>query len=197
MWLASVDPNQTIKLPDFNQLSKEQAKKWIEDNRADNARINVVSSDEVEADKLIKVEVKDKDNYLRKESLTLVYSKGKAEAKEVRVPDFKNDLIDSYETKLKNLKLVVNKVERYLNDDKKAEGAVISVSPEVGKTLKEGETITVVYSKGKAVTVVDLLSMSKAMLKLVKRNALYVNEKQKYSDSYNYVLSQSLKAVVN
>lgn len=193
------NPEDSIKVPsDLKNMTRDQIKKWIDDNKAINAKINLVYDDNVAENKVIKIESEKLDNYQRKDSLVVTISKGKAPAKTVVVPDFKNIAIDEYEALLKSKKLLVNKVARNTDDATTIKNSVISVNPEVNKEVKEGDTITVIYSAGKAVVVPNLKAMSKQDVNnWIKENLAYVIQKEVYSDQFNYVVSQSLAAGSN
>lgn len=193
------NPEDSIKVPsDLKNMTRDQIKKWIDDNKAINARINLVYDDNVAENKVIKIESEKLDNYQRKDSLVVTISKGKAPAKTVVVPDFKNVAIDEYEALLKSKKLLINKVARNSDEEKYVKNSVISVSPEVNKEVKEGDTITVVYSAGKAVVVPNLKAMSKNEVNnWITENANYVIKNEVYSDQFNYVVSQSVSAGTN
>ena len=76
-------------------------------------------------------------------------------------------------------------------------GLVVSQSVESGKTMKQGDTLTLTVSKGKAVKVPQLVGYTKDQLEAWaanKENAVSIVKKEVYSDApAGSVISQSIK----
>lgn len=187
------DPEEKITLPNLQSMTKEEINFWIQENKLTNARVNIVYDEKVPADEVIKVDVKD-DDFKRGSAISITVSKGKAPAGTVTIPDFKQHTIESYESLLTSKKVEVIKVPVYSNDPKQLENSIISVNPEVGKTVKEGESVTVTYSKGKAITAPDFTAMNREALENWKKtnpNAMIITN-EIYSDQSKYILEQNV-----
>lgn len=189
------DPEEKINLPDLKMMTKNQINDWIKENKLQNARINIVYDDKVAIDEVIKVETRD-DDFKRNSSIVIQISKGKAPAGSVNIPDFKQHNIESYESLLKSKKLEVVKIAIFSNDNKQPENSIISVSPEVNKTVKEGDVVTVTYSKGKAIKIADFTKMNKEALERWEKSNpdVKIIKTEVYSEETRYVLKQSIPA---
>lgn len=188
------DPDEKINLPDLKKMTKTQINTWIKDNKLSNVRVNIVYDDKVAIDEVIKVEVKD-DDFKRSSSANIQISKGKAPASDVVIPDFKGHNIDSYEKLLKSKKIEVLKIASFSNDPKLQENnSIISVVPDINTTIKQGETVTVYYSKGRSIKVLDFTKMSKEKFDNWRSKNPGVNLSliEKYTDQSAYILSQNI-----
>ena len=123
-------------------------------------------------------------------------SKGPQPAGEVTVDDFVKKEVSSAETWAKSKKVELEIVEVY--HDTITTGLVVSQSIESGKKMKQGDTLTLTVSKGKAVKVPQLVGYTKDQLEAWaanKENAVSIVKKEVYSDApAGSVISQSIKA---
>ena len=112
------------------------------------------------------------------------------------VEDFEKKPFATVEAWAKNNKIELIKVEQY--SDKIDQDYVISQSIASGKTIKEGDTMTVVVSKGVAVYMPNMVGWTKKQVDawMRKNPTAYIDtEKGIYSsEAKDVVLSQSLSA---
>lgn len=151
------DPEETIKVPDLESMTKSEVQKWIENNKLSNTKISTTYSEEVEKDNVISVVFKndDRDEFKRASTLTINISKGPAPAQEVKVEDFKNKTYTEVEAFTKEKKLKIQKEEVLSTEVEK--GLVCYTKPSANEKIKEGETLVVYVSKGKATILPDLV----------------------------------------
>ena len=103
----------------------------------------------------------------------------------VITPDVKNMSLDEAQRKLDDLGLNVTIKEEY--DTNVEANHVISQMPEAGKEVKEGDSVTIVLSKGKKqaqVPNVVGLSLIEAESVLKENNLVLGNVKQEFSESF-------------
>lgn len=87
------DPEEVIPLPDFSVMSQEEARNWIDENKAENLQMVTEYSDDLEEGEFIKLTIKDSEidpsEYMRKDSAAVYYSKGKEVfEKNITIPNF-------------------------------------------------------------------------------------------------------------
>ncbi len=156
------DPDELIDFPDIQNMELDEINDWIKKNKLTKTKVATVYSDTVEKDSVINYELKTitENNFTRSSNLTINVSKGPAPAGTVTMEDFvKTRTWDYVENWAKSKKVTVTKTESY--HDEIAEGLIISQSVDSGKTIKEGESFSVVVSKGKAVTMKNLVGMTR------------------------------------
>ncbi len=186
------DPDESINLPDLKSMNKTQINNWISENKLSGTKVNIVYDDNVADGEIIKYELKGEESeFKRNTQLTITISKGKAPAGKVVVPEFKGKNVDDYSEELKKKKLNTQTVGVY--DDKIVENQVVSINAEVGKSVDEGATIIINYSKGKAVIVPDFTKMSKEEYNK-KKNEFNIIENTIYSESNKFILNQSVNS---
>ena len=124
----------------------------------------------------------EEDSFTRACSLKINISKGPAPAGKVTVEDFVNKPYDTAESWAKSKKVTLNK--SYAYSEKVEEDFIISQSIEAGKTINEGDSITVVVSKGKAVYMPNMIGWSEEQCnKWCGRNGVSADVKESYSGS--------------
>lgn len=188
------DPDEKIVFPDVMNMTQDELNTWKEENKLLNTKITTTYSSDVETGKTISFSFRgcDADTFTRGCTLNISVSKGPAPAGTVQITDFKNSSLASVETWAQTNKITLD--IKHVFDDNIASGSVISTSPESGKTIKEGETLTVIVSQGKGVKVPDFTKMAnKEIDKWLEDNANYVNVTKKYFNKTGYVVSQSVK----
>ena len=145
------DPDEQISVPDLYTMEKEDIQAWIQSNKLQKTKISTSYNENVDANFVIDYTFTgcEEDTFTRGCSLKINVSKGSAPAGSVTVEDFEKKPYATVESWAKSKKINLNKVEQY--SDKIDKDYVISQSVSSGKTIKEGETLTVVVSLGKAV----------------------------------------------
>ena len=145
------DPDEKIDVPDLYTMEKEDIQAWIQSNKLQKTKISTSYNEEVAANYVIDYNFTgcEEDSFTRACSLKINVSKGAAPAGSVTVEDFEKKPYATVESWAKSKKINLNKVEQY--SEKIDKDYVISQSVSSGKTMKEGETLTVVVSLGKAV----------------------------------------------
>ncbi len=188
------DPDEEITFPDVMSMTQDELNDWKEENKLLNTRITTSFSSDVEEGKPISFSFRgcDADTFTRGCTLNISVSKGPAPAGTVQITDFKNSALASVESWAQTNKITLD--IKYAFNETIAAGSVISTSPESGKTIKEGEKLTVIVSQGKGVEVPDFAKMAnKEIDKWLEDNASYVNVTKKYFNKTGYVVSQSVK----
>ena len=189
------NPADPIKVPsDIKELKLAEIRAWINDNKITGARIRIENSDVIPKDSVIEIpkDLSELGDYKRGDDLVIKVSRGPKEKGEIVIKQAKTYL--EYESFAKDNNLNINKIETF--SDTAQIGEVIEVNPKAGSSIKEGDTITVYVSKGKALIVPNFLSMNKNEIEefSAKNSELNIIKKEIYSDASNYVISQSIKA---
>ena len=190
------DPDELISVPDIATMYKDELQEWIKENKLTKTKIMTAYSDEKPEGEVISYEFKsgaDADNFKRSSSLTITISKGPQPAGRIVVPDFSKKYFSEVETWGKQNNITITKVENY--SDKVEKDLVISQSVEAKKEMKEGETLSVVVSLGKAVYAPQLVGMSETEAnRWASKNGVYLYTEYEYSNSNkNDVISQSIE----
>ena len=189
------DPDEKIKLPDIESMSKADLDEWVNKNKLQKTKVTTAFSETVPEGEVISYDLKgDADSFTRGTTLNIVVSKGPAPAGQVAVEDFKGKTQYDVETWAKNKKVKVDIVESY--SDEVAAGSIISQVPASGTTLKEGESLTIYVSKGKGVRVPDFTNMGTRQIEAwSKSTGVMVDQTdKKYSNRTESVLYQSVPA---
>lgn len=189
------DPDELISVPDIENMYKDELQDWIKENKLTKTKLMSVYSEDKEEGEVVSYEFKncDADTFTRSSILNINVSKGPQPAGTVIVEDFVKQDYSIAEAWAKKNKVELIKTEKY--DDKIAKDLVISQSIEAKKEMKQGESITIVVSLGKGVKVPDFSTMSNDDVNdWAKENAAYCKVKNKYADTDDYVIEQSMKA---
>ena len=190
------DPDELVDFPeDVLSMTRSDVNDWADENKLEKVKISTEYSSTVEEGYVISFDLKgvDREEFTRSTSVTFTISKGPQPKGTVSVQDFEGKSQYEVESWCKSNGLVLEVYESYSDD--KAAGTVLSQSVASGKTIKEGETFVITVSKGKAVTLPDFTLMSESdFVEWVSENPGLVKTKERYSDSYDYVISQSMKA---
>lgn len=191
------DPEEKISLPDFKTMKLNEAKQWIEEQKADNLAIIEEYSDKIAATEYIKFEITNKDvkaeDYKRKDKAKVYFSKGKEVfEKDISVPDFAGKMKEEATDWAKKNEIDL-KIEE-VDSDSIEIGKIISQS--VGKDTKiaKKDAMSITISTGKALVVPDF-SQFTAEEAESKANGLQVQVKQVFNDSVPYggFISQSVE----
>lgn len=183
----TISKGPEIKVPNLKGMSLDEITAWVIKNKL---KIEFKDSydDTVKENDILDVNYKKGDVIEEESRITVTLSKGK-----LVMPQFKNltdfkDWADSYNIKYEE--------QHEFNDDVKA-GDVIRYSYDSGSTIKNGDTIIVVISDGKKVSVPNLNGMSKTDVeKRLGALGLAYNFVYKYSNNVEKgkVISQSISA---
>ena len=155
------DPNETVKVPDFADMSKDEISNWIKNNKLANTKLNTTYDDVVEKDQFIKAEYSgcDSDTFTRGCSLKISISKGKKPEDEIIMVNYVGKTYGELETWATSKKLKVEKYEAY--SDYYDVGVVTYQSVAANEKVKAGDTIKATVSKGKAIKMVDMSNWKK------------------------------------
>jgi len=155
------DPEEAITLPYLENMTKDEIQDWISTNKLLKTKISTSYNENVPESTVIDYSFTgcEADTFTRGCNLKINISKGAAPAGTVTVEDFEKKPFATVEAWAKSKKIELNVVEQY--SDKIEKDSVISQSVSSGKTMKEGETLTVVVSKGKAVYMENIVGWDK------------------------------------
>ncbi|MHC5269602.1 PASTA domain-containing protein [Enterococcus sp. LJL98] len=192
------NPDEKIKLADFSKMTKDEASKWIEEQKAENITIIENYDNQLKSGAFIKQEFANKElkaeDYKRKDRLMLYYSKGKEVfEKNIEVPELKGKTLTEAEEWAKKNEAKL-KIEKDFSNTI-AEGTVISQEIAKGKKIAKDETLVLHVSKGKAIEVPDYSQYTMDEASAIEAK-IPVVIKSLYSDSvpYGQFISQSVEA---
>ena len=154
------DPNVSVSFPDIRSMTKDEIDSWAKENLLLNYKATTQYSDTVEEGNVISYEVKNGDeaSFTRGTTLNVVISKGSAPAGQVTVTDFTNKTYAEASSWATTNKVTAQRVDAY--SDTVAADTVISQSIASGSTMKQGDTIIFTVSKGKGITIPNLVGYS-------------------------------------
>ena len=192
------DPDEKIAFPDIQNMTRDEIESWVDENKLSKVRINVVYDARVEKDFVISFDMKNvsEDDFTRGTNLTVNISKGPQPIGQVNIDDFTKKEVSEVEAWAKNKKINLEINEVY--HDTLPAGKVVSQSIEAGNVLEQGDTLTINVSKGKAVTIPNLVGYSAEQLSAWtanKENNVTIVEKKVLSEKpAGSVIRQSLAA---
>lgn len=192
------NPEDSVDFPDIMNMDYDSIKSWIDENQLSKTKINTVYNETVEENKVISYDLKNvaENNFTRGTSLVINISRGKAPAGQVTLEDFTGKTYEEVASWAKTKKINLVKEEAY--SDTIELGKIISQSVKSGTTMKEGEELILVVSKGKAVKIIDLVGYDKTMLEAWqsdKDNAVTIVKREVFSEqAEGTVISQSIPA---
>lgn len=189
------DPNETVKVPDFADMSKDEISNWIKNNKLANTKLNTTYDDVVEKDQFIKAEYSgcDSDTFTRGCSLKISISKGKKPEDEIVMVNYVGKTYGELETWATSKKLKVEKYEAY--SDYYNVGVVTYQSVAANEKVKAGDTIKATVSKGKAVKAQNFVnSKLEDVQNWAAKNGISLIAKKEYDNNYaeNRVIRQSI-----
>ncbi len=191
---AGPDPDEYVSFPDISSMSLTEIREWIRENKLQKAKITTQYSSTVPDGEVISYEVKNgsESDFTRGTTLNIVGSKGAAPAGQIAVQDFKNKSYIEVESWASGKK--INLIRQDVYHDTVASGMVISQSAASGTNLKEGDTFTVVVSKGKGIRIPNLVGYTKEQLAAWQgANPIQVVTKSIYNPAPDgSVISQSI-----
>lgn len=193
------DPDEKIAfLTDIKSMTSGEIQSWISENKLLKAKVVTQYSDTVESGNVISYEVKNgsEEEFTRGTTLNIICSKGPAPAGQVTVDNFVGKMYADVESWANTKKVKLNKTEAF--SDQVDKDKVISMDKKQGETLKEGDTLSVVVSKGKGVKIPNLVGYTKEQLEAWTAdgdNAVSLVKKTVYNAApEGSVIEQSLKA---
>lgn len=189
------DPDERITLPDFENMTFNQAVSWVEENKAYNVNVFKEFNDEVPADDFIKLEFRDKtvtaDTYVRKNSAMVYYSRGvEVFEKNITVPDFLNKPTAEAENwaRTNELKYTIEKD----TSNTVAEGLVSEQSVPAGQKVAKKDPFVITESLGKAIIVPNYARYSAEEAATIKGLTPVILQRYSSSVPYGFLVSQSL-----
>ena len=193
------DPDEKIAfLTDIKSMTSGEIQSWISENKLLKAKVVTQYSGTVESGNVISYEVKNgsEEEFTRGTTLNVICSKGPAPAGQVTVDNFVGKMYADVESWANTKKIKLNKTEAF--SDQVDKDKVISMDKKQGETLKEGDTLSVVVSKGKGVKIPNLVGYTKEQLEAWTAdgdNAVSLVKKTVYNTApEGSVIEQSLKA---
>lgn len=192
------DPEESIPLADFSEMSQEEAQLWIEENKAENLQMVTEFSDDIEAGEFIKLTIKDsgidESEYKRKDSAAVYYSKGKEVfEKNITIPDFTGVAKEEVEKWVETNEIEMTYKEE--DSDSVEAGFIISQSEAPEEKIAKRDKMEVAVSVGKAAVVPNFgeLTADEAAMNFPD---LDVTVKQVFNAdvSYGKLISQSIEA---
>ncbi|MBQ5805370.1 MAG: PASTA domain-containing protein [Erysipelotrichaceae bacterium] len=188
------DPDEAIRVPDLSAMTKSEVQEWISRNKLSKTKVVTAYNDSVEEDGVISYSFSgcEEDSFTRACSLKINVSKGPAPAGKVTVEDFEKKLYETVEAWAKSKKIELSKSETY--SDKVEAGYVISQSIESGKTINEGDTLHVVVSLGKAISVPNMYGWTrKEVGNWCRKNGVaYDDSEEDYDMTAGLCIKQSI-----
>ncbi len=158
------DLTVTLPLPDLMSMTKTEVEQWAAQNFMAKVRITAEFSDTVESGRVIRFEINDNtvvDNITRNTPVYVIVSKGKEDetAVQVTVPNFREKTIADCYTFANDNGIVLKVTEQY--DDYAPKGSILSQSVKADEKVSKGDTIELVVSMGKKITVPSFAGFSK------------------------------------
>lgn len=193
------DPDEKIDFPtDITSMTSSEIQAWISENKLSKAKVVSQYSDTVESGNVISYEVKNgsQEDFTRSTTLNVTCSKGPAPAGQITVENLVGKTITEVESWCNTKKVVLNKTEAF--SDQVDKDKIISMDKKSGDTMKEGETLTVVVSKGKGVKIPNLVGYTEEQYNAWKAdssNSVTVVTKSVYNAApKGSIIAQSLVA---
>ncbi|WP_368654220.1 PASTA domain-containing protein [Ornithinibacillus sp. 4-3] len=192
------DPDETLPLPEFSEMNQEEARVWIDENKAENLQMVTEFSDDIEEGSFIKLTIKNSDidpsEYTRKDSAAVYYSKGKEVfEKNITIPDFVGQPKEEVEKWVETNEIEMTYEEA--DSDSVEAGNIISQSEAAEGKIAKRDKMTVVVSAGKAIVVPNFteLTPDEAAMNYPDLN---VTVKQRFHGevAYGTMISQSVDA---
>lgn len=141
-----------IKVINLKELSVEEITNWVIEN---SLKIEFIEEydESVELGKVINVSVNENDEIEQGTLITVTISKGQLKMESFKTAAEFRDWAEKYGIEYN---------EEYKFDDKVSSGGIISSSHKEGEVIKNSDTVNIVVSQGKSVTVPNLVGKSKS-----------------------------------
>ena len=193
------DPDEEITFPsDLKEMTTSEIQEWISENKLSKTKVVTQYSTTVESGKVISYEIKNgsEDSFTRSTTLNITCSKGAAPAGQVTIENYVGKTYSELESWANTKKIVLSKTESF--SDTVDKDKVISMSKKQGETMNEGETLSVVVSKGKGVKIPNLVGYTKEQLdawEADSENSVKVVTKSIYNSApEGSIIAQSIEA---
>lgn len=193
--------SKPISIPDFSSMKEEEIVKWLEENKLDEKKYELVYeySEDIEKGKLISQSINEGSKLKKEEILKIVISDGIDPKKEIEIPDFKGKSVAEITKWFEENHFTNMKVEYEPSlDYKKDEFIKLSVN---NKLQARDSEIKVIISSGDEeiteIEIIDFKNYSKENIEAwVKKNKLRVKFITAPSDTIKKgaFLSQNPKA---
>ncbi len=191
------NPDEVIKVPDFNTMTGAEIKNWVNENKLSNTTITEKNSTLVDAGKIISYTFEsvlvDKDNFKRSDGLNIVISKGNTiYEKNIEVINLVSKTKDEVNKWCTDNNLICNYTE--VLSDTYESGKIVSQSVKAMETISKDQILSFEVSAGKGIIVPNYSNVT-------SENASSINTKfdikLKYVynmvTSYGKLISQSVK----
>ena len=191
------DPDEKISFPDIRNMTLSELQDWKEENQLLKTKITTQYSTTVPDGGVISFDLKNvsESDFTRGSTLNIVCSKGEAPASQVTVEDFRNKTAAEAEQWASNKKVTILKQEQF--SDKVPQGSIISQTPSSGSSMKQGDTFTIVVSKGKGIIIPRLVGYTAEQLQAWQsdsKNSVIVVPTSVYNEAPNgSVIAQSIQ----
>ena len=159
------DPSEEVSfITDISTMHIDEVVEWANENKLSKFKKTAQYSDTVPEGEIISYQVKNgtEAEFTRGTTLNVYYSKGPAPAGQVTMDNFTGKNYAEIETWARNKKVLLQRQDTY--SDTVENNIIISTSKKQGETMKEGDTIVVVVSKGKGVHIPNLVGYTKEQL---------------------------------
>ena len=187
------DPDELIKFPKIKEMTYDEIKTWINDNKLFNVKVSQEYNDTVLKDEVISYKLKniEEDEFTRSSNLTIVVSKGTKPKNEITMEEFVGKSSESLLSWTSMHKIEVN---TNLVFSSKEVGTVVYQSVPAGSKINEGDAISVSVSKGEGVTVPYLIGKKKSYAdNYASANDLMITYNEIYSNyDKNVIIDQSI-----
>lgn len=189
------DPEEKIEIPDIQSMSLDEIDQWVEDYKLTNVKIKRQFSSEIETNRVIDFSFEegvDALSYARKNQLQIVISRGEETfEKNIEVKDFTNKPRTEVEEWGRT-----NGVTIIFEEDASdtiTKDMVISQNVPKGTLVSKEDTITIVISYGKAITIPNFQGIFKESADTNFPNlSIIVKEQYHGSIAYGGLISQSV-----
>lgn len=152
------DPEKEFAIADFTGKYEDEIKSWFETNRFQNVTYKYEYHEDQEDKLFISCQPAAGTTVKRKDAVIVTISV--TEPQTVNVPDLMSYSKANIDAWAESNQITINYEEQY--SDTVESGKVISVSVEAGKTIKQGDAIDVVISKGQEVIAAEQSASSSA-----------------------------------
>lgn len=175
------DPSSEVTLIDFKDKTEDEIRKYFEENKFTDVTYEYIPDEKIAKGKFIKLNIT--ETKVKRNTLIVVsISAGSSSVGvEIEMPDFKDSNkanIDAW-AKTNN----INVAYTYAFSDKFEENKVISFSPKALTKIKTGDKIQVTISKGKGITISDLVGKKEEeATSWFKDNGLLIDKIEVYSE---------------
>lgn len=190
---SAVEEEGPVVIPDIKGMSLTDAISSLKESKITNYRFDYKDNDEIAKDTVIETDPAIGTQIDGSETVVIIVSKGEGS---IPVPDVSGQTEDSARTTLEALGFKVSANED--NSDDVPAGQVISTDPAGGAEAKEGDTVTILISRGpEQQTMQDVTGMTeKKALSALAALGLTGSVSTEYSDDVakGVVISQSIEA---